>query len=127
MRKLVVILCSLLLAVSCSKEENLWCNVSIEASLASGEKLTAITIDSSKDGNYFRNLNTLEEYKYPTLVNGKGILRVLKGVYVLSFDGIATLENGSVKRVRCSEHSMPLSAAVLTGDNETLVLNLVEL
>ena len=74
--------------------------------------------------SYFRNLNTLEEYKYPTFVNGKGFLKVLKGVYIISFDGIATLENGAVKRVRCTQHSMPLSAAVLTGDEETLSLSM---
>lgn len=124
MKRLLPILLVLLLS-GCTKpaEDRLLCRVT----LALDREVVALTVDNSLSGNYFRNLNTGEEYDFPTFVNGKCELRVLKGVYVIAFDGTAAFADGTGVHVRSAEHSSTTTAVTLTADEETVLLNLLEL
>jgi hypothetical protein len=123
MKKWLLIL-SLLLLVSCTRQD-LFCRVTLQ--VEPGQQIVALTVDNSLAGNYFRNLNTGETYEFPVLVNGKGELQVLKGVYVLAFDGVAAYADGTAKRVRSAQYATVLDAVTLTGDDATIVLKLLEL
>jgi len=95
--------------------------------LESEEPIVALTIDNSLPGNYFRNLNTGEQYQYPVFVNGKCELQVLKGIYVLSFDGVAASAEGKARKVRMTKYATTLDAVQLTEDQATITLPLVNL
>ena len=123
MRKLALILSVILLA-ACQKQQ-LYCSVTLQ--LESEEPIVALTIDNSLPGNYFRNLNTGEQYQYPVFVNGKCELQVLKGIYVLSFDGVAASAEGKARKVRMTKYATTLDAVQLTEDQATITLPLVNL
>ena len=123
MKKLALIL-SLLVLVSCTKQ-NLFCRVTLQ--VESEQPIVALTVDNSLTGNYFRNLNTGETYPFPVFVNGKCEVQVLKGVYVLAFDGVAAYADGSAQRVRSAQYATMLDAVTLTGDNVTVTLKLLDL
>jgi len=89
--------------------------------------MVALTIDNTLTGNYFRNLNTGETYDYPVFVNGKCELRVLKGVYVLAFDGVGAFQDGTAIRVRSAQYATMLDAVSLTEDEVVVNLKLLEL
>ena len=123
MKKFALIL-SLLVLVSCTKQ-NLFCRVTLQ--VESEHPMVALTVDNTLAGNYFRNLNTGETYPFPVFVNGKCELQVLKGVYVLAFDGVAAYADGSAHRVRSAQYATMLDAVPLTGDNATVTLKLLDL
>lgn len=123
MKKLALIL-SLLVLVSCTKQ-NLFCRVTLQ--VESEHPMVALTVDNTLAGNYFRNLNTGETYPFPVFVNGKCELSVLKGVYVLAFDGVAAYADGSAHRVRSAQYATMLDAVTLTGDDVTVTLKLLNL
>ena len=123
MKKLALIL-SLLVLVSCTKQ-NLFCRVTLQ--VESEQPIVALTVDNSLTGNYFRNLNTGETYPFPVFVNGKCEVQVLKGVYVLAFDGVAAYADGTARRVRSAQYATMLDAVTLTGDNVTVTLKLLDL
>ena len=124
MKKLALILLSLLVLVSCTKQ-NLFCRVTLQ--VESEQPIVALTVDNNLAGNYFRNLNTGETYPFPVFVNGKCEVQVLKGVYVLAFDGVAAYADGSAQRVRSAQYATMLDAVTLTGDNVTVTLKLLDL
>lgn len=123
MKKLALIL-SLLVLVSCTKQ-NLFCRVTLQ--VESEQPMVALTVDNTLAGNYFRNLNTGETYPFPVFVNGKCELSVLKGVYVLAFDGVAAYADGGAHRVRSAQYATMLDAVTLTGDDVTVTLKLLNL
>ena len=90
-------------------------------------ELVSIRVDNSLKGNFFRNLNTGEEYSYPLFVNGSCALKVLKGVYIFAFDGTATLPDGSTCRVRCYEHRSPNDSVNILDDDVELTFELLKL
>lgn len=122
MKKFALIL-ALLPLVACSKQ-SLFCRVTLQ--MDAELPVVALKVDNSLPGNYFRNLNTGETYAYPVAVNGKCELTVLKGVYVLSFDGVAALEDGSACRVRCTQHATAMDAVTLTAEEVTVPLKLIK-
>ena len=115
---------SLLVLVSCSRQ-NLFCRVTLQVD--SAQPIVALTVDNSLEGNYFRNLNTGETYSFPVFVNGKCELQVLKGVYVLAFDGVAAGADGTARRGRSAQYATMLDAVTLTADDATVTLKLLEL
>ena len=123
MKKFALIL-SLLVLVSCTKQ-NLFCRVTLQ--VESEQPIVALTVDNNLAGNYFRNLNTGETYPFPVFVNGKCEVQVLKGVYVLAFDGVAAYADGTARRVRSAQYATMLDAVTLTGDNVTVTLKLLDL
>lgn len=123
MKKFALIL-SLLVLVSCSRQ-NLFCRVTLQVD--SAQPVVALTVDNSLEGNYFRNLNTGETYPFPVFVNGKCELSVLKGVYVLAFDGLAAYADGTARRVRSAQYATMLDAVTLTADDATVTLKLLDL
>ena len=123
MKKLALIL-SLLVLVSCTKQ-NLFCRVTLQ--VESEHPMVTLTVDNTLAGNYFRNLNTGETYPFPVFVNGKCELSVLKGVYVLAFDGVAAYADGGAHRVRSAQYATMLDAVTLTGDDVTVTLKLLNL
>ena len=60
-------------------------------------------------------------------MNGKCELSVLKGVYVLAFDGVAAYADGSAHRVRSAQYATMLNAVTLTGDDVTVTFKLLNL
>ena len=56
-----------------------------------------------------------------------GELQVLKGVYVLAFDGVAAGADGTARRVRSAQYATMLDAVTLTADEATVTLKLLEL
>ena len=91
MRLKGLIMVSLLLPLvfSCGRSvDDIYSNVTLNAA-CEGLELVSIRVDNSLKGNFFRNLNTGEEYSYPLFVNGSCALKVLKGVYIFAFDGTA--------------------------------------
>lgn len=112
---------------SCGKAgEDMYSVVTLKA-VAGEIGLVAIRVDNSLDGNFFRNLNTGEEYEYPLFTNGSCTLRVLKGVYIFAFDGSATLSDGTVKKVRCYAHRSPNDSVNILEDELTLEFDLLML
>ena len=67
------------------------------------------------------------EYTLPAFINGSCHIKLRKGIYLLSFDGDATLADGTVRRVRFAGHSVNRDALPLIGDHETVLLNLAYL
>ncbi len=130
MRRILVILTgALALLTSCVKNagQDIYCEVTLAASLPSGQDIVALKVDNTQPGNYFRNLNTGQEYDFPIFVDGKCRMKVLKGVYLVSFDGVAALPDGSARRVRSAEYSASLYAVNLLGDQEELPIHLIVL
>ena len=125
MKRIILIVLTALLLAACTKQEEVMCQLTLTAQMPSGEKIVALTVDQKSTGNYFRNLNTGETYPIPLIVNGKATLSVLKGVYVISFDGVAALSDGSAKKVRCADFATLLTAVSLTEDVQTLELPLI--
>ena len=125
MRKCLYII-AVLLITACSKQvaDDLCCNLTLKLISPFEQPIIALSVDNSLPGNFIRNLNTGEEYDFPVFVNGKCEINVLKGVYVISFDGTAALPDGSGRLVRSSEFSSPNNAVTLTEDG-TVELNLL--
>jgi len=119
----------LLVCTACTKNagQEIYCDLTLELSLPSGAQVAALAVDNAGPGNFFRNLNTGEEYNFPVFVNGKCRMKVLKGVYVLGFDALAGLADGTGLRVRSAEYTTMLYAVSLVEDTQTLTLNLLEL
>lgn len=115
----------LLSACSREVEENIWCEVTLTATLPDGRGISSLVIPQNVSGNVFKNLNTGINYRYPILSGGRGGLRVQKGVYMLSFDGIAELEDGSRASVRFTRWGTPYSAVNLLDDTASLTLELL--
>ena len=73
MRLKGLIMVSLLLPLvfSCGRSvDGIYSNVTLNAA-CEGLELVSIRVDNSLKGNFFRNLNTGEEYSYPLFVNSK--------------------------------------------------------
>lgn len=129
MRRFGHILLLALLAVSCGKveQEDLLCTVTVECTFPDGANAITLEVDSAPAGNYFRNMNTLEDFPIPTIVNNRCTMRVLKGAYLVAFDGTATFADGTVRNVRCAGHSVPAQCVELLTDEASLTLELVYL
>ena len=84
-----------------------------------------VSVDNSLKGNFFQNLNTGEKYNYPLLSGGQTQIKVLKGVYIFAFDGIATLDDGTKRHVRCYEHRSPTNSLNILDDKMSITLNLM--
>jgi len=127
MRRLYIIfltLLSILILSSCVKnaDQNIYCTVTLEAVLPDGGDIITLEIDDSLKGNFFRNYNTHQEYEFPIFANNKCKLTVLKGLYLIAFDGTAQLSDGTYVTVRSAEYTA--MAASLLEDEQTLTLNL---
>ena len=92
-----------------------------------GRNIVRMEVDQTLAGTFIRNLNTRMDYDFPLFVNGEGTVKLLKGVYLIAFDATATFADGKSKRVRYSGSSSPAKALNLLGDNEVVVLKLMEL
>lgn len=124
MRKLAFIGILFVLTWSCTRQD-MFCRVTLR--LDTDDPIVALTIDNTLEGNYFRNLNTGETYAFPVFINGKCEMKVLNGVYVLAFDGVAALPDGTARRVRSAEHATALDAVTLIDNEATLTLKLMSL
>ena len=124
MKKTVIAM--LLMALSCTPqvEENILCKVTLNLSLPDVRNMVSLSIDPSLEGNIFQNLNTGRNYPYPLIVNNVGQITVLKGVYMLGFDGEAVFEDGSRAKVRFVSWNTPSTAVELLDDSHTLEIPL---
>lgn len=113
-----------LLTGGCTKEMPLFCDLTLRLVQPEGFEAVTVQVDNALQGNMLRNYNTGQDYDYPLFVNGKASLRVLKGVYLISFDGKATLSDGSVRTVRFSGYNAPDKAVSLLEDRMTLELEI---
>jgi len=100
------------------------CHVVLQAQLPSGENIVALQVDNSLPGNLIKNINTGEAYSIPVFVNGLCELDVLKGVYIITFDGVAALSSGKGYKVRCTDHATILTAVSLVEDSSNVTLKL---
>jgi len=116
-----------LLSGSCSKEENIFCDVTLNVTVKGSPEYASIQIDPSVKGNMFRNLNTGQEYTMPAIVGGTANIRVLKGLYMIAFDGVIYLNDGSVRTVRFSGYNAPDKAVYLLEDTATIEMELLML
>lgn len=125
MRKVLAIILVLCVA-SCVKviPGDVTCHLTLQAQLLSGENIVALQVDNSLPGNLIKNINTGETYPIPLFVNGQCELDVLKGVYIVSFDGVAALSSGKGYKVRCTEHATILTAVSLVEDSSNVTLKL---
>ena len=125
MRKILGIIL-ILLTTSCMKviPGDVTCRVTLQAQLPSGENIVALQVDNSLPGNLIKNINTGETYPIPVFVNGQCEMDVLKGVYIISFDGVAALSSGKGYKVRCTEHTTILTAVSLVEDSSNVILKL---
>lgn len=130
-KKNVVIFCMLsLFALFCGckkQSDDIYTTVSLRAQMPDGRNIVRMEVDETLAGTFIRNLNTRMDYDFPLFVNGEGTVKLLKGVYLISFDATATFSNGKSKRVRYSGSSSPEKALNLLNDNEIVVLKLMEL
>ena len=106
----------------CSKERQVFCDLTLR--LVQPDDLQAVTVrtDNTLPGNVLRNYNTGQNYDFPLFVNGAANLRVLKGVYLIAFDGVATLSDGSVRTFRFSGYNAPDKAVSILDDVQTVEL-----
>ncbi len=124
---LIILSLLLPLVLSCERGvDEIYSTVTLNA-VCGDMNLVSIRVDNTQKGNFFRNLNTGEEYSYPMFVNGTCTLKILKGVYIFAFDGIATLPDGSTCRVRCYEHRSPNDSVNILDDSEDLTFELLKL
>lgn len=114
------------LAVACAKdtEDEIFTDVILNVSLPDGGNVVTLEIDPDLPGNRFSNINTGISYPFPVIVNNSGSLRVQKGVYMISFDGEAMLEDGTKKTVRFSEWGTPSTSVELMESVSVLELKL---
>jgi len=108
-------------------EKNLFTTVSMQVQMPDGSNIVRMEVDNTLAGTYIRNLNTQMDFDFPLFVNGEGTVKLLKGVYLISFDATASFSNGKRKRVRYSGNSSPEKAVNLLKDKEVIVLKLIEL
>lgn len=124
---LIILSLLLPLVLSCGRGiDEIYSTVTLNA-VCGDMNLVSIRVDNSQKGNFFRNLNTGEEYSYPMFVNGNCTLKILKGVYIFAFDGTATLPDGSTCRVRCYEHRSPNDSVNILDDSVELTVELLKL
>lgn len=124
---LIILSLLLPLVLSCGRGvDDIYSTVTLNA-VCGDMNLVSIRVDNSQKGNFFRNLNTGEEYSYPMFVNGACTLKILKGVYIFAFDGTATLPDGSTCRVRCYEHRSPNDSVNILDDDVELTFELLKL
>lgn len=124
MKKWIVIILVPVVFLSCTKQD-IYCRVTLEARMESPS--VAISIDNSLEGNYFKNINTGDRYPLPLFVNGRCEITVLKGFYMIAFDGVSAGADGTARRVRSAQYASAPLAVDLTKDSATVVLNLLEL
>ena len=108
-------------------DAGLFTSLTLETELPDGAKAVLVTADNSLKGTFIRNVNTLQSFDYPAFVNGRCTLRIPRGVYMLSFDGTATLDDGSKIKVRYAGNNTYESAVTLLEENEKMVLKLTVL
>lgn len=129
MKRIIILTSALLCLCACARDTDmdLYVNVSMHTVLPGGEEIRSMRIDMSDGGNYFRNLNTGQEYEFPTFTDGRADIKVLKGVYTYAFDAIAQLPDGKWISVRSAEHNAPAKAVSLLEDNAVMEINLMKL
>lgn len=127
-RILAAALCAVMFS-GCTKYDDagLFTSLTLETELPDGAKAVLVTADNSLKGTFIRNVNTLQSFDYPAFVNGRCTLRIPRGVYMLSFDGTATLDDGSKIKVRYAGNNTYESAVTLLEENEKMVLKLTVL
>ena len=108
-------------------DAGLFTSLTLETELPDGAEAVLVTADNSLKGTFIRNVNTLQSFDYPAFVGGRCTLRIPRGVYMLSFDGTATLDDGSKVKVRYAGNNTYESAVTLLDASETLVLKLTVL
>jgi len=120
---------TLLIFASCTKnaDQNIYAVVELEVVMDDGRSVESLKVDTTVEGNFFRNYNTYQDYGFPEISSGKGTLTVLKGMYMISFDGLATFSDGTSATVRCSQYGDPSKAVSLIEDAQTLTLTLTEI
>ncbi len=130
MRKILsilLILCAFLAGGCSVEDDDLWCTVTFNAVLPDGSTFETMIVDMAPQGNFFRNINNLYEYDIASFVGGKSSQRILKGMYLISFDAVCVMDDGSRVKVRCADHNSPNTAIDLTSDAETVTLKLLKL
>lgn len=125
----ILLITAFLSLTSCKVDggENIYSEVDFSACLPDNAQIAVLRIDYTLAGSFLRNINTDYEYTLPAFINGSCHIKLRKGIYLLSFDGDATLADGTVRRVRFAGHSVNRDALPLTGDHETVLLNLAYL
>lgn len=113
----------------CTKygDADLFTSLTLVAELPDGTTPVVVTPDNNLKGTFIMNINTLQEFDYPSFVGGHCCLVIPRGVYVFSFDGTATLGDGSRLKVRYSGHNTYESAITLLGESEEMVVKLTVL
>ena len=131
-KKGTVIVCVIAMSTvlgGCGKDstDNLFTIVSLQAQMPDGSNIVRMEVDQTLAGSYIRNLNTRMDFDFPLFINGEGTIKLLKGVYLISFDATAIFSNGKQKRVRYSGNNSLEKAVNLLHDKETVILKLREL
>lgn len=109
---------------SCTKEQDIMCEVTFIATLPDGSSFLSMEVDPAPKGNFLRNLNTRQDFDFPVFVNGTGQIRVLRGMYYLAFDAEVMMPDGTRKNVRCAQYNSPEKSLPLLGAQETVSLQL---
>ncbi|MBR1887455.1 MAG: hypothetical protein IJ813_03195 [Bacteroidales bacterium] len=124
-----ILIAALCLACSCGTkvEPELFSVVEVNLATEDGEPVVSMTVSPSLEGNQFKNLNTGINYSFPQFQNSHCTMRVQKGVYVIGFDGVASLPGGVRRRVRHYSHIDPVNAVNLLDASETITLDLIYL
>lgn len=115
----------MLLSCGCRKSQDVFSELCLTLSMPDGAEMLSMSVDMSQKGNFFRNLNNLQEYEFPLFVAGEGRMRVQKGMYILAFDAKARMADGSERKVRCAAHASPSHAVSVLKASETLELELI--
>ena len=125
----MLLLTAILSLASCEVDggENIYSEVDFSVRLPDDARIAVLRIDYTLAGTFLRNINTRYEYTLPVFIDSRCHIKVRKGIYVLSFDGDATLADGTVRRVRFAGHSVNRDALSLTSDHESVLLNLAYL
>ena len=97
----------------CSKERQVFCDLTLRLVQPDGLQAVTVRIDNTLPGNVLRNYNTGQNYDFPLF---------LKGVYLIAFDGVATLSDGSVRTFRFSGYNAPDKAVSILDDVQTVEL-----
>ncbi len=121
---LILFLTLTVLLTQCTgTDSDIYARITFRCDLTDNRTIVWLEVDNSLSSNYIRNINNKQEYDVPLFVNSVGSTIILKGVYMIAFDGTAHFADGSTAKVRYTGNSS-IETAIQLLDDDFVILNL---
>lgn len=123
---LVLALLSALALASCHDEpDDIYADVEMLLQAPAGERLAMVRPDNGQPSTFLLDINNRRRYQLPLFVDNSARMRVERGVYVMAFDGEATMADGQVRRVRMIGHSVMREALFINKARVIVTLKVI--